>query len=64
MEKITMKELVEKYVGKGAMIKLGGLVVNVIIEDVRQSWGRVRFQVSPISGHGSIWVETITLDSQ
>lgn len=56
-----MKELYEKYVGKEAVIRLGGLSVLVKIEDIKVTYGRERFFVTPVSGTGKIWVETIYL---
>lgn len=56
-----MKETYEKYVGKEARILLGDLEVNVVIEDVKTSYGRERYLVSPIAGEGKVWVETVTL---
>lgn len=40
-----------------ATINQGGLTVNVRITDVKQSYGVIRYQVTPISGFGSIWVD-------
>jgi len=56
-----MKDLIEKYVGKVGDIKLGGLTVMVMINDVKMSYGKERFLVSPASGKGEIWVEAVTL---
>ena len=56
-----MKNLIEQYVGKRAYIHAGGMLVEVIVLDVKQSWGRMRYQVSPISGQGEIWVENLSL---
>jgi hypothetical protein len=52
-----MAQLVEK----GAIIEVGGLSVNVFIKDVKRSYGRARYQVTPVSGGGLVWVEKITL---
>lgn len=57
-----MKDLYEKYVNRNAEITLGGLQVNVVIKDVKVSWGKERFLVSPLSGAGSIWVESVTFE--
>lgn len=56
-----MKELIEKYVDKKATINTVGLTVEVVIKDVKMSYGKARFLVAPVAGEGSIWVETVTL---
>lgn len=56
-----MKELYEKYVGKGGHIFLGGLKIHVICKDVKLSWGKERFLVEPTAGQGEIWVESLIL---
>ena len=56
-----MNELIQKYVSKVAVIKVGGLHVKVIVEDVKERWGRTRFLVSPVEGTGAVWVESVSL---
>ncbi len=56
-----MKKEVETYVGKKAVVELGGLTVEVKIIDVKKSYGRDRFLISPVSGKGEVWVENVTL---
>lgn len=56
-----MKELIDKYVGKKATIELGDLVIEVKIIDVKLAWGKERYQVTPVSGEGEAWFETINL---
>lgn len=56
-----MKELIEQYVGRQAIIRLGGFSVGVRILDVKQSWGKLRFRVSPLSGGGENWIENVSL---
>lgn len=51
-----MKELVKK-IGQTAVLHAeDGLEFNVRIENVRKNWGRVDYQVKPISGYGLKWV--------
>lgn len=57
-----MKELYEKYVGKTATISLNGLTVRVMIKDVKLSYGKERYDVTPIAGEGSAWVENVELE--
>lgn len=48
-----------KAVGQFADIPLNGLRVTVEILDVKNSWGTIRYQVTPVSGSGAIWIEKI-----
>lgn len=57
----NMKELTEKYLNKKGYIVLGGLSVHVLIKDVKRSYGRDRFLVTPINGKSEIWVEKVKL---
>lgn len=50
-----------KLIGKLGTIYAAGLTINVRITDVKVSYGRTRYQVEPISGSGSVWVESIQL---
>lgn len=56
-----MKELIEKYMGKKALVSLGELEVEVKITDVKNSYGKDRFLITPVAGKGSVWVESVTL---
>lgn len=55
-----MKELLQT-IGKEGFISLNGLKVNVKVLDVKNSYGRIRYQVTPLSGEGEIWVENIVV---
>lgn len=57
-----MKEKLEK-IGTGAKVQTEwGFYVNVIIKDYKNSYGRDRWLVSPLSGEGENWVEKIIFD--
>jgi hypothetical protein len=57
-----MKKEIDAFVGKkGSIVVIGGLMVDVLIKDVKQSYGKNRFLVSPIKGSGETWVEKVTL---
>jgi hypothetical protein len=43
-------------IGKQGTINQGGLSVEVTVKDVKQAYGCTRFLVSPIAGHGEVWV--------
>lgn len=48
-----------KLIGQRKEIKLGKLTFEVIIKDYKFSYGRHRFLVSPVSGEGEQWVQTL-----
>jgi hypothetical protein len=54
-----MKELLEKWLNKKVHVYLGGLKIAVVILDIKNSYGRTRYQVSPVTGTGEIWVESV-----
>ena len=54
---MTIKELAE-LLGTTVRVDRGGLIVDCTILDVKQSYGSTRYLVAPVSGSGSVWVET------
>jgi len=56
-----MKNKIQEFIGRVATVKFGGLVVEVTVIDVKNSYGRDRYLISPVKGEGEIWVETITI---
>lgn len=56
-----MKKEVETYVGKKAKVELGGLTVEVKVLDVKKSYGKDRYQITPVAGKGEVWVEKVEL---
>lgn len=57
-----MKELIDKYVGKKATVVCDlSLTIEVKILDVKMSYGRERYLVTPVAGSGEVWVEAVTL---
>ena len=54
-----MKELLNKHLNRKYDIYLGGLQVAIVVVDIKMSYGKVRFLVSPVTGKGEIWVESI-----
>lgn len=57
-----MKEDIKKYVGRKGTIILSGLTIEVRIEDVKQSYGKIRFLVKPVAGTGNTWMEKVTVN--
>lgn len=53
-----MKEKI-KRIGEVATIRLNGLTVEVKISDYKNSYGRDRWEVSPVAGNGKAWVENL-----
>lgn len=54
----TFNEL-QQYINRKMDINLGGLRVSIVILDIKMSYGRTRFLVSPVAGKGEVWVESI-----
>ncbi len=54
-----MKNLLEKWIHRKVNVKLGGLIVSVVVLDIKERWGKTRWLVSPVTGKGQVWVETI-----
>lgn len=46
-----------KLLGKEVGVKCEGLLVRCTIQDIKSAYGRYRFQVVPVAGTGSLWVE-------
>lgn len=51
-----------KLVGQKGSVNLEGLVVEVRITDVKQSYGKLRWCVTPIAGGGYKWVEMVEVE--
>lgn len=45
--------------GRTGFIKEGGLTFRVKIVDIKQSYGRTRYLVEPVSGKGQEWRENV-----
>ncbi len=46
-------------IGKVREIDVNGLAVDVMVNDVKQAYGRTRYLVSPVAGRGQVWVERL-----
>lgn len=53
-----MKDLLNKWLNRKVNVNFGAMKVSVVIHDVKERYGKVRFLVSPLCGKGSIWVES------
>lgn len=56
-----MKNTIYQFVGKKGTIFAGGLRVEVEIKDVKNSYGRDRYLVTPVAGSGEVWVESVSV---
>ena len=45
-----------KNIGKTALLALGSIDVTVTITDVKYAYGRIDYEVQPVSGFGKKWV--------
>ncbi len=61
MQKQTegMADLITKYVDKKFTVQFGKLSFDVVVVDVKRSYGQIRYKVVPVAGSGSAWVESI-----
>lgn len=53
-----MKDLLD-VVGSVRRLPINGLEVDVRIKDVKRSYGRLRYLVSPVAGCGEVWTEKL-----
>ena len=53
-----MKNLIKKYVDEEFRINLNGLEIYITVIDIKFTYGRYRFLVTPVAGKGEIWVES------
>lgn len=51
-------------IGKVGSVFLGGLVVYVKVLDYKNSYGKDRWQVTPVEGEGKIWVESVSINKK
>ena len=49
---------VVKIIGKTASLSMDGFRINVTVLNGKTSYGNVRFQVTPVSGTGMVWVDS------
>ena len=53
---MTFNEAAE-VIGEPGGLEIGGLKVNVEVTDVRVSFGRTQYEVTPLCGSGKVWVD-------
>lgn len=52
-----MREQYEKFVGKNASVSFHGFILDVVVSDYKESYGKKRWLITPQNGSGSVWVE-------
>lgn len=57
---MTITELAS-LVGQEGTVSLGAFNVRVKVLDVKESYGRVRYVVTPLAGSGEMTTERVTL---
>lgn len=55
-----MKELM-KIIGKKGKYNIDGFVVDVEVTDAKVVFGRTDYQIKPVCGSGSKWVESSSI---
>lgn len=55
----SIKELMQKYLNKKVFVPIGELGMEVIVEDIKITYGKIRYLVRPVAGNGKQWFETI-----
>lgn len=59
-----MKDKIAKSVGKKGIIVSNGLTFNVKILDYKTAYGKERWLVTPVSGAGQVWVQSVDIVEQ
>lgn len=57
-----MKNKIEDFIGKVVKFESGGLSFEVKVIDVKNTYGRDRYQIEPVKGEGKIWVEKLKIN--
>lgn len=47
-----------QYIGKQGLLITDKLKFGVFVQDAKLAYGNVRFQVTPVSGTGLVWVDS------
>jgi hypothetical protein len=59
----AIEELIDEYVGRKARYNTAdGLMIEVTVTNVKQHFGRLDMEVTPISGTGTKWVTSQKLE--
>lgn len=58
---LTLEEA-KTNTGKIGIHTVGYLLYDVRVMDVKSSFGRIRYLVTPVKGTGQVWVESTKID--
>ncbi len=58
---MTANEL-QAAIGKPAYYVAGDLKFLVTVKDAKMGWGKPRFLIQPVAGHGEKWVEFSSIE--
>ena len=50
--------------GRTATYHVNSLDIKVIIKDARAVFGRIDYQITPVAGSGSAWVQSLAIDEE
>lgn len=50
-----------KAIGTIKRYSINGLLIDVIVKDIRQVWGRIDAKITPVKGLKEIWVSIDSL---
>lgn len=53
---ITAKQMIPA-IGQSVVARFEDLLIECQVQDVKQSYGRIRLLIAPVSGTGTQWVE-------
>jgi hypothetical protein len=51
----TMKQHMH-MIGQKIKHNLNNLVINIKVLDVRKSYNRIEYQITPVAGSGTVWI--------
>lgn len=52
-----------RFIGRRGLLSCDGMMVEVVVTDVKERWGITRYLVEPVAGFGGRWVEQIKFDN-
>lgn len=56
MPAMTATEMIPA-VGQQVSVRFEELLIDCVVADVKQSWGKTRLQITPLLGTGTQWIE-------
>lgn len=56
-----MNKKVGEEVGKNAYVIIGKVKFEVLVKDIKNSYGKTRYLIAPIAGRGEMWTEKVSI---